>query len=55
MLRVTKEISKENYIPSKYRYFVNGEWVEEDDMAVSFAQNLFMQYLINVIRFLFRE
>jgi hypothetical protein len=55
MLKVTEKRAKEEYIPSKYRYFVEGEWVEEDDMAESFSQNLVMQYLINVIRFLFRE
>jgi Putative restriction endonuclease len=41
-------------IPCKYRYLVDGEWIEEDDMAETPAQNLITQYLISVIRFLLR-
>jgi Uma2 family endonuclease len=53
MLEVRKKDEKA-YIPSKYRYFVNGEWVEEDDMADNFAQNIFSQYLLNALRYVLR-
>lgn len=41
-------------IPSKYRYFVNGEWIEEDDMVESPRQSILANFLVSVIRLLFR-
>jgi Uma2 family endonuclease len=41
-------------IPSKYRYFVNGEWIEEDDMTEPARQRILCFYLEEIIRFLFR-
>lgn len=42
-----------DYIPGKYRYFVEGEWVEEEDMPESGRQNVLVDYLKGVWAFLF--
>jgi Uma2 family endonuclease len=45
----------DNYIPSKFRYWVNGEWVEEDDMADSFRQFTLVHYLVSALNILLRN
>jgi Uma2 family endonuclease len=37
-------------IPSRFRYLINGEWFEEDDMAESAYQDFLSDYLKSVIR-----